>query len=407
MCFNLPLIMYKIVYPVITGLIFLFLLSGQAFAQVNMTQGLRAYYPFTGNANDVSGNNNNPSFNNASLTPDRFGNANSAYLFNGTNNYIRIPNSSSLNMAGPMSIAMWIKVNGFYQGTCHGNNLLMKGDDDSNPNIYYLRFDDFAYTNGQHCSIPVPDITHENLFGRGTLNPPGGYTPYVPANQWMSVVYIYDGTTAKLYVDCQLKISSSASGFNFTNAYDLFLGRMNHPSYPYWFNGVMDEVRIYDRALTADEVNWFGGCGTPDLTSSQFFTTTQIAQGTYIDEVIALRNVGSAPTNGTISFTITNYSALTGLSVSPINPGISVPIGIDTYTMDNGWTFNSGSGSFTSNNVIPQNVTAYIGIRITRGTAPNQGANGAVTQTTTIAPGTGGGETPTTNNSISNTLLKF
>src|SRR6185312_8036339 len=89
----------------------------QSFSQVNLNSGLMAYYPFTGNANDASGNANNPIFNNATLTQDRFGNPNSAYSFNGTDNYIRIRNSTTLNSSNQISICAWVKVAGFYQGT--------------------------------------------------------------------------------------------------------------------------------------------------------------------------------------------------------------------------------------------------------------------------------------------------
>ena len=50
------------------------------------TQTLVAHYPFNGNANDMSGNNRNPTYNGATLTTDRFGNANSACLFSGATN---------------------------------------------------------------------------------------------------------------------------------------------------------------------------------------------------------------------------------------------------------------------------------------------------------------------------------
>lgn len=386
-------------------LVILQFISAVMFAQVNMTSGLRAYYPFNGNANDASGNNNNPVFNNATLTTDRFGNPSSAYLFNGINNYMQIPNSPSLNTTGQISVAAWVKVNGFYQGACHGNNILMKGDNDPVTGMYLLRFDDYGYTNAQNCAIPAPDVAHQNFYGKGTNLPPNGYTPFITTGQWISVVYTNDGTTARLYVDCQLKITTPGS-YSFTNTYDLFLGRLNHPSYPYWFNGVMDEIRIYDRALNVDEINWYGGCGQSDLTSSQFFTATQLTPGTSFDEVISIRNVGAGSTSGTVSFTVTNYSALTGLTITPIAAGIAVTVGVDSYTMSNGWTFNSATGTFTSTNPINQGGTSYVGIRITRGTGPNQGAGGWVTQTTTIAPGTGGGETPITNNSISNSILK-
>ena len=76
------------------------------------TNGLVGYWPFNGNANDASGNGNNGTVNGATLTADRFGNPNSAYQFNGSGsgNSITIPNSSTLNITGPMSFSLWVKM---------------------------------------------------------------------------------------------------------------------------------------------------------------------------------------------------------------------------------------------------------------------------------------------------------
>ncbi|MGK5093982.1 hypothetical protein WDW89_18465 [Deltaproteobacteria bacterium TL4] len=57
------------------------------------TNGLVAYYPFNGNANDESGNWNNGTVNGATLTTDRHGNANKAYSFDGADDYINIPDT--------------------------------------------------------------------------------------------------------------------------------------------------------------------------------------------------------------------------------------------------------------------------------------------------------------------------
>ena len=225
-----------------------------------MNQGLMAYYPFTGNANDASGNNNNPTFNNATLAADRFGNANSAYQFNGIDNYMRIPNSPSINPTTQISICAWVKVAGFYQGVCHGNSILAKGIDSNPGGMYILRFDDNSYTNGQNCSNPVPDIIHQNFYGINTTTLGAPYTPYIQTGQWYSVVYTYDNFTAKMYVNCELKASRSVPGLTFTNASDLFIGKLDMPVFPYWFNGVMDEVRIYNRPLNIDEVRTYGDC---------------------------------------------------------------------------------------------------------------------------------------------------
>jgi hypothetical protein len=141
----------------------------------------------------------------------------------------------------------------------------------------------------------------------------------------------------------------------------------------------------------------------PDLTSSQLFTTTQLQNGQSLEEVIALRNVGSGPTSGQIVFHITTYTPLTGLTVVPLTQP-TVTIGADNYVLDNPlWTWDPANSRFTSNIVIPPGGVSYIGIRISR----SGGVNGTVTQTTTIPPGTGGGEAPSTNNSISNSILKI
>jgi len=144
--------------------------------------------------------------------------------------------------------------------------------------------------------------------------------------------------------------------------------------------------------------------GSPDMTTSHFFNTTQIGTGGVVEEVVAIRNVGTVATSAPVSFSVTNYAPITGLTVSQ-NPNPTVTIGFTTYTLDNAnWTFNPTTGTFTSNPgvFINQGTTRYIGVRINRAA----GANGGVTQTVTIAGGTGGGETPALNNSISNNLLK-
>ncbi|MFZ1530368.1 MAG: hypothetical protein WAT19_16550, partial [Ferruginibacter sp.] len=151
----------KLIFSVLTLLMLSLYVNSQ-----DLSLGLRAYYPFNGNANDASGNNNHPSINTATLTADRFGSPNSAYNFNGSSSYIRIPASSTVNIAGPqISLCAWVNVKGFYQGTCHGNALINKGDADYLPGNYILRFDDNIYTNGNNCSTPEIDPLHQAFYG--------------------------------------------------------------------------------------------------------------------------------------------------------------------------------------------------------------------------------------------------
>lgn len=248
-------------------LLFYFLLPILTYSQVNLTQGLKAYYPFSGNSNDESGNSNNPVFNNATLTADRHGNPNSAYHFNGTDNYMKVLNSPSLNMTNQMSISLWMKATGYYTGPCYNNMLVMKSDNDYLPGNYFLRFSD-AYTG---CTNPT--IAAERIYGPGVIS----QLPLVQLNQWYAVVWTYDGNKAKLYIDCVLQDSAVVSITSFTNAYDLYIGHLNNAQYPYWFNGDLDEVRIYDRALNPEEVNVLSGCNSISSCNNWLNTTASNA----------------------------------------------------------------------------------------------------------------------------------
>ena len=223
------------------------------FSQVDLNNGLVAYYPFNGNANDVSGNGNNPIFNNATLVSDYYGNPNGAYHFNGINNYMEIANSASLKPGNAISICAWIKPTGFYYGNCHGNSVLIKGDNDFQEGNYMLRFDDAFYT-GTNCNGGKPDTVHETYYGIGTGLTPVQDTPYAQKNFWRSLVYTYDGSHARLYIDCNLILDTETPGLNFSNNDNLFFGKLNSNQFPYWLNADLDEIRIYNRPLSLDEV---------------------------------------------------------------------------------------------------------------------------------------------------------
>ena len=80
--------------------------SGASAAPVNnpITTGLIAAYEFSGNADDVSGNGNDGVVNGATPTTDRFGNANSAYSFDGVDDYIHSSTTFSPQASGTISL---------------------------------------------------------------------------------------------------------------------------------------------------------------------------------------------------------------------------------------------------------------------------------------------------------------
>lgn len=220
-------------------------------AQADLKKGLQAYYPFNGNANDASGNNNHPIFNNATITSDRFGTPNSAYHFNGVYQYMRIKNVPSLNFANQVTLSVWVRPTGFYYDICHASQVLSKGGGNYNPGNYALRFDDALYSAGTGCSGAPCDTLHQNFRGTGTILTP--YNDFIKKGQWYSVIYTNDGKTAKLYVDCELKYSVEFPEI-FTNEEDLFIGKSDDDLFPFWMNGDVDDIRIYNRAVSMEEI---------------------------------------------------------------------------------------------------------------------------------------------------------
>jgi hypothetical protein len=223
----------------------------------NITDGLVAFYPFiNGSLKDSSGNNNDIYFNNATLTADRFGNPNNAYLFKDSS-YMKVKNSASLNPS-KISLVAIVKPNGFYTGLCESNQILGKGWNDYVNGFYHMRFQDLA--SDCNPSTTPPTNNERFLAGYGDLSQRTGSisdTVKVQLNQWYTVIYTYDGYESRLYVNGKVEnISVKKAAFT-PNVLDLFIGSHGDPQYRYFFNGVIDEIRIYNKALCAEQVAVF------------------------------------------------------------------------------------------------------------------------------------------------------
>ncbi|HUZ59908.1 MAG TPA: LamG domain-containing protein [Hanamia sp.] len=207
-----------------------------------------AYYNFNnGNLNDSSGNGNNIIFNNAIKTTDRFGRANNAYLFNGTSNYMQVKNSVSLNPNGAITLMGIVKMNGFYTGICHANQIFQKGTVDQDQGVYSLRV---AYIT-PNCNAAIDTSMEAALgfYGDYGYAVSASDSNFVRTNTWLTLVYTYDGQVSKFYVNGQLMSTVPGSATFTPNSNDLFIGRAESSQYPYWWNGTIDEIRIYNKAL--------------------------------------------------------------------------------------------------------------------------------------------------------------
>ena len=209
------------------------------------TSGLVGYWSFTGNANDVSGNGNNGTNNGATLTTDRFGNANSCYSYNGVSSYINVPNSVSLQFNGGITISTWVNASQIPVGQINSTSyILSKGSDGGTPRSWTSIFDtngtalgiwDSAGTSGSFVSIPQTTFPFS-------------------INNWYNIIYTFDGTTSKSYANGVLISSVPTTVTAFSNSYDLKFGRRHTTGLPYFFNGKIDDIGIWNRALTQTEI---------------------------------------------------------------------------------------------------------------------------------------------------------
>jgi len=222
-------------------------------APTTLLDGLVAYYPFTGNAGDSSGNGNHGTVNGATLTVDRFGNASKAYSFDGNNNWISVTDNILLNPSTALSISLWEKSSAI-QNNCgiigkwnnfNGNSgygqeqyVLYAGPNSTGVNFIILTANDTA-------------ISNERILVK-----------YNDGN-WHHFVGVYDGYKLSLYRDNILIDSAPLTGTINTFAQDLEIGRYSGGSGTgtnvNYFTGQIDDIRIYNRALNQSEITYLAG----------------------------------------------------------------------------------------------------------------------------------------------------
>ncbi len=229
-----------------------------------------ASYPFNGNANDVSGNNNHGILAGESanpiLTTDRFGNLNSAYEFGGyfNKNWIQIPNNPTLHFDTVLSISLWFKqcafdgMNGYGQYVTHGYHMLITKAGDGHAAVPGI----WSGISTDINNVLYLDFNNKNGYGN-TVNFAENITLNCFDNcEWIHFVVVIKDDSLKMYFNGQLRknVSITPADFTVANTKDFWIGRMFGSSviwYP--FNGVIDDVNIYNVALTQSDVNLLYG----------------------------------------------------------------------------------------------------------------------------------------------------
>jgi uncharacterized protein (TIGR02145 family) len=188
------------------------------------TNGLVAYYPFSGNANDVSGNGNNGTVVGATLTTDRFNSTNGAYSFNGSSNYISIANTPSLQNINSFSLTFWFCINQWQF---------------SNSNYWFATIEKPSQYSTELLKVGADSAS---VFGiKIKINPTTwNHLAFSYANKVLSVYSngIYAGNTNITFI---------------SSTQPIYIGKDPGGLLEYT-NGKIDDIAIYNRVLTQDDI---------------------------------------------------------------------------------------------------------------------------------------------------------
>ena len=298
----------------------------------NLQTGLVGYWPFCGNANDASGNGNNGTVNGATLTTDRFGNASSAYSFDGVDDGVQVAISSIPVGSSPRSLSTWIYT------SLSGNNFNY-----SHPHLSTVA----AYGNPAGGPVIFPQFI-KNLTGNlyvetGSSQNEIYSTQAINNAQWHNVITTYDGSFVKMYVDGVLNATSNS--VSLATAYSN-LGIGVCPWAPIHFEGKIDDVMLFNRALSDTEIQnyyqnyqnfvshvWSNGATTPTInvspTSTTTYTCTVMTNGVSCTDSVTV----------VVSNPVIDLGA--DVTVCGTSTTLTAPSGYDSYLWSNGGTANT------------------------------------------------------------------
>jgi hypothetical protein len=202
---------------------------------IHQTGDLVSYYPFSGNANDESGSSNHGTVSGAVLVSDRFNNPNSAYLFDGINDNIEVQNSSSLNFQSACTINFWMTVGEFFDREAHP---LSHGSWQNRWKV--------SITNKQiRWSIRRTDDIVKDLDSETELELDSLY----------NITVLYSGSDIEIYINGNLDAFSAFSGsIKQTTTINFLIAQVLPGISQYNFKGILDDIRIYDYALSHSEI---------------------------------------------------------------------------------------------------------------------------------------------------------
>jgi hypothetical protein len=214
---------YLLMAVVLAAVLFAGMANAEMIAHWTFDEG-------TGNiAHDSTVNANNGTIYNGNWAS---GVLNGALQFNGSSTYAVVPNSSSLNITGSITVSAWLKINSIptnYVG------IVAKGEGDPS---YNLEFN----ASGASVGLVFADSSYH-----------GANSNALTTNTWYLITGTYDMSQIKLYVNGNLQGVTNYTGTYQSNSEPLYIGNQQ-PGAGRYYNGLLDDLRIYNNALTASEI---------------------------------------------------------------------------------------------------------------------------------------------------------
>ena len=299
--------------------------------------GLVAYYPFNGNGNDASGYGNNLTNYGATLCPDRFGNTNQAFHFDGVSSYMfsSSTNSPVPSGAADRTLSLWVKGDGAITNA----GTFVPIDTGNANNNYNTTF----------------GLLLQNYWGVHFLGVNNDvFSGILPDTSWHQFVCIYSVGNVQMFMDGieyvnMPRPTSTTSGQIIVGA--VWGGNAD------LFPGIIDDIRIYNRALASNEVASLYGFETdvPVITQQPQIQTVNVG-GTATFSVTATAanpltyqwRINGAPivgaTNITLSLTNIQVASLGSYSVVVSNNFTGIISSSATLVIQPVLTVASGAG---------------------------------------------------------------
>ncbi len=237
--------------------------SFNVYSDVN--NGLVAYYPFNGNANDASGNGHNGKlYGGVSFTNGKIGKA--AY-FDGKDDYIKIYSGGELIKTNYITVTGWIKPFSFSQNKCSQNTIFVQNDINSG----YVTHDIFFGGDDDASGKGIDDsLWYDNWL------PSGGYissSKSLKKNTWVHFAVVRSNGHVIFYVNGKQTAKKSYNEIRKSaNSIDNVLigARYYKGSSNCEYHGLIDELRIYNRAITESEIQEVYNYSGSDTSCSEY-----------------------------------------------------------------------------------------------------------------------------------------